>query len=172
MKRPQTIAPTYVDDWFVLVRLTLAGGLGTFVSSSGVYVLGLKADASQWQEKLLVVCLAAMAFAFLGLLGIGSIGLAFLGLRLVSDQSPGRFLEMLSSFSSDRIRCDVFEPVVRDLIDERLDALAEFEATGRRFYLWKARWVVVRGYGSFGNAALAQITLSCARWLLRLRKAG
>ncbi|MEM1203281.1 MAG: hypothetical protein AAGN66_08635 [Acidobacteriota bacterium] len=83
---------------------------------------------------------------------------------------PGRPLSIVSEFFSKRVRTEVLEPTLHDLLEEHFEALAEFEATGRRFYLWKARMVVVRGYWSFATAIVAQTPLSFAKWILKLWK--
>ncbi|MEM1205742.1 MAG: hypothetical protein AAGN66_21105 [Acidobacteriota bacterium] len=86
-------------------------------------------------------------------------------------RAPGGPLTAVSEFFSKRVRIEVLEPTVRDMVDEHIEALAELEATGRRLYLWKARAVVVRGYWAFAAAVVAQTPLSLAKWILRIWKA-
>ncbi len=63
-----------------------------------------------------------------------------------------------ASFFSRKTNLDVFEPVIRDLQDEHMKALAQ----GR---LRKAQWVRVRDTWSFWAAVAAQLPTSLLKWL-------
>ncbi len=78
---------------------------------------------------------------------------------------PGFKLQAFADFFFSRKTYEiVLEPVLRDLQDEHIEALAEDQ-------LWKARWVRIRGTWSFWAAALAQTPLSVVKWVLKLWKA-
>lgn len=74
---------------------------------------------------------------------------------------PGfRLLKLAEFIFSRRNFTLVLEPVVRDLREEYLAALAERRP-------WKARWVRVRGYWAFWSAVAGLLPLSALKWLLR-----
>ena len=76
---------------------------------------------------------------------------------------PSYRLQDLAQFFTPRSYTKIFEPILRDLQDEQLEALA----TGS---LWKARWVVLRGRFSFWAAVAVYLNGSVVRWLVKLAK--
>ncbi|MEM1203283.1 MAG: hypothetical protein AAGN66_08645 [Acidobacteriota bacterium] len=128
---------------------------------------------SSYPDFLSVYRLGALCLGSAGLGGF-CIGLAFLVINSQArslNKPPGNLLAAASEFFSRRVRTEVLEPTLRDMLDEHIEALAEFHATGRNLYLWKARIVVARGYWSFGTVVIAQTPLSFAKWILKLWKA-
>ncbi len=74
---------------------------------------------------------------------------------------PGFRLQRFAEFFFLRKTCgNVLEPVIRDLQDEHMEALAE----GRTV---KARWVRIRGTWSFWAAVVAQTPVSLIKWLFK-----
>jgi hypothetical protein len=77
---------------------------------------------------------------------------------------PGRKLQAFAEFFfSRKTNSEVFEPTLRDLLDEYCEALQEKRP-------WKARWVCVRGYWSFWSAALAQLPISVVKKVYQIWK--
>lgn len=84
---------------------------------------------------------------------------------------PGVRFQTVAEFLFSRTAYKtIFEPILRDLQDEHIEALAAFEKTGERLYLWKARWVVLRGKFSFWAALVAYLNGNFVRWLINLAK--
>jgi len=65
----------------------------------------------------------------------------------------------------------ILGPIIRDLQDEHIEALAEYERTQSKIPLWKSRWVLTRGYWSFWAAVFTQTPISLIKWIFKLWKA-
>lgn len=82
------------------------------------------------------------------------------------SRAPGwTLLRLVSWICSPKTVKRVFLPAIRDMQYEHTEALAE----GR---LWKAQWVLVRGYCSVWSALVAQAPLSLAKRLYDLWRAA
>lgn len=78
---------------------------------------------------------------------------------------PGSRLRVFAEFIfSRRTYEQTFEPTLRDLLDEYLQALNERKP-------WKARWVRLRGYWSFWSAFIAQIPITALKTIYQIWKA-
>ncbi len=87
-------------------------------------------------------------------------------LRPKLHRSPGFKLLALAEFLfSRKIYKKVLQPIIRDLQDEHLEALAAHR-------LWKARYVRLRGYCAFWSAVWAQFSGSLVRKLLKALGVG
>lgn len=85
--------------------------------------------------------------------------------RLVT-RPPGSWLLALAEFfCSRKTFTGVFLPAIIDLQLEYCEALDQDR-------IWKARWVRLRGWCSFWNAAAMQLPLSALRILVQLWKVG
>lgn len=80
------------------------------------------------------------------------------------QRPPGSHLRILAeSIFSRQIYEMVFEPTLRDLLDEYIDALKDGK-------LGKVRWVRLRGYWSFWSAVLAQMPISTVKTIYKIWK--
>jgi hypothetical protein len=81
--------------------------------------------------------------------------------RLVS-RPPGSWLLALAEFfCSRKTYTGIFLPTIIDLRVEYCEALDQGK-------IWKARWVLLRGWCSFWNAAAMRLPISAVRILVRL----
>jgi hypothetical protein len=92
-------------------------------------------------------------------------------LKIYSTQSslikevPGWGLRKVAElFFSPKTYREVFEPTLRDLLDEYCEALAANRP-------WKARWVRIRGYWSFWSAVFAQLPISAVKMVYKIWQA-
>lgn len=79
--------------------------------------------------------------------------------------APGSRLRSFAEFFFPRQTFQqVLEPTLRDMFDEYCNALNAHRP-------WKARWVRIRGYGSFWSAVIAQMPISTMKTVYRIWKA-
>ncbi len=114
-----------------------------------------------WTERADLAYLSAQEWGKVGLLTL----VIFLSLAITARMQArvlihpdGKHQRFAAAFFSQKTNKHVLEPVLRDLRDEYMEALAE----GR---LWKARWVRIRGTWSFWAAVVTQFPTSLLKWL-------
>lgn len=86
-------------------------------------------------------------------------------LRTISVPPGWKLLRFVNWIYSATTVSRVFRPPILDMQHEHIEALA----TGQ---LWKARWVLLRGYWSVCSAMVAQAPLSLLKQLIELWKAA
>ena len=92
---------------------------------------------------------------------------AFVWAAMTADSKPAstikappgyKLLAFAQFLYSKKSYTIIFEPIVSDLQDEHIEALAAEQ-------ICKARWVLLRGYWSFWAAVVAKAPLSLVKWI-------